>query len=197
MNCAPDELKDYLLGELDEAGRARVRSHLAACAACREELERLRLTQAALLTLREEELPRRIAFVSDPVLERRRWRRLWAPAPRWAFASALVLALAIVAHGWLQRPPAPVVATVDAAAIEERLRAEFRRELEAAVREAVARAEAGQQERIRQAVAAAQREWEFQRKADLLAVEENFNVLKKRLNVLQIYLASNLEGARP
>lgn len=197
MNCAPDELKDYLLGELDEAGRARVRSHLAACAACREELERLRLTQAALLTLREEEIPRRIAFVSDPVLERRWWRRLWAPAPRWAFASALVLALAIVAHGWLQRAPAPVVATVDAVAIEERLRAEFRRELEAAVREAVARAEAGQQERIRQAVAAAQREWEFQRKADLLAVEENFNVLKKRLNVLQIYLASNLEGARP
>lgn len=197
MNCAPDELKDYLLGELDEAGRARVRSHLAACAACREELERLRLTQAALLTLREEEIPRRIAFVSDPVLERRWWRRLWAPAPRWVFASALVLALAMVAHGWLRRPPTPVVATVDAAAIEERLRAEFRRELEAAVREAVARAEAGQQERIRQAVAAAQREWEFQRKADLLAVEENFNVLKKRLNVLQIYLASNLEGARP
>lgn len=197
MNCAPDELKDFLVGELDEAGRARVRSHVAACAACREELERLMLTQAALLTLREEEIPRRIAFVSDPVLERGWWRRLWAPTPRWAFASALVLALAITVHGWLQRPPAPAAATVDAAAIEERLRAQLQREMEAALREALARAEAGREERIRQAVAAAQREWEFQRKADLLAVEENFEVLKKRLNVLQIYLASNLEGARP
>ncbi|MCS7316016.1 MAG: zf-HC2 domain-containing protein [Bryobacterales bacterium] len=197
MNCAPDELKDYLLGELDEAGRARVRSHLAACASCREELERLKLTRAALLALREEEVPRRIAFVSDPVLERGWWRRLWAPSPRWAFTSALVVALAIVAHGWIQRRPAPVAHTADAAAIEQRLRAEFRRELEAAVREAVARVEAAQQERVRKAVAEAQREWEFQRKADMLAVEENFNVLKKRMNVLQIYLASNLEGARP
>jgi predicted solute-binding protein len=83
---------------------------------------------------------------------------------------------------------------VDTAAIEQRLRAEFQQQLERAVREAVAQSEARQQQRIREAVAAARREWEFQRKADLLAVEENFNVLKKRMNVLQIYLASNLEG---
>ena len=197
MDCAPDLLKDYLVGELDEAGRARLRNHLAACPACREELERLRLTQAALLSLREEEIPRRIAFVSDPVFERGWWRRLWAPGPRWVFASALVLALAIVAHGRLQRPAAPVVDRVDTAVLEERLRAQLRQELESAVREALARVEAAQRERIRQAVAAAQREWEFRRKADLLTVEENLNVLKKRLNVLQIYLASNLEGGRP
>ncbi|MGB9605569.1 MAG: anti-sigma factor family protein [Bryobacteraceae bacterium] len=193
MNCADVDLKAYLLGELDQNRRDQVRGHVAACTACREELERLQTTRAALLALREEEIPRRIAFVSDPVFERRCWQRLLAPGPRWAFASALVLALAIMAHGWFQRPAAPV-AQVDTAAIEQRLRAEFKRQLESAVREAVARAEARQQEHVRQAVAAAQRQWEFQRKADMLAVEENFNVLKKRMGVLQVYLASNFEG---
>ena len=193
MSCEAVDLKGYLLGELEQAERARVRSHLADCAACREELERLRLTQAALLTLREEEIPRRIAFVSDPVFERPWWKRGWAAGPQWVFASALVLALAIVAHGRFQPSAAPAPA-VDTAAIEQRLRAEFRQQLERAVREALAQAEVRQQQRLEEAVAAARREWEFQRKADLLAVEENFNVLKKRMNVLQIYLASNLEG---
>jgi len=194
MSCARFDLKGYLLGELEQPERAGIEAHLAACAACREELERLRLTQAALLTLREEEIPKRIAFVSDPVIRPPWWRAWLAPGPRWGFASALVLALAILAHGWLQpAPPAPPPA-LDTAALEQRISAELERRLQAAVRNAAAEAEARHQARLREAVAALRQELDFQRKADLLTVEENFNVLKKRMNVLQIHLAANLEG---
>ncbi len=194
MSCAPFDIKGYLLGERNESERKHTEAHVAVCPACREELERLRWTQAALLALREEEIPRRIAFVSDPVFPRRRWQWLLASGPRLGFASALVLALAIVAHGVLARAPAPPAAGVDVAALEQRISAEVERRLETAVRNAVEEAEARQQARLRQVVAELRQELEFQRKADLLAVEENFHVLKKRMNVLQIHLASNLEG---
>lgn len=194
MSCALFDLKGYALGELSEAERSNVEGHLASCAACREELERLRLTQTALLALREEEIPKRIAFVSDPVLGRPWWRAWFAPGPRWGFASALVLALAIVAHGWLQPAPSAPAPAPDAAALEQRISAEVERRLQAAVRNVAAEVEARQEARLRQTVAALRQELEFQRKADLLAVEENFNVLKKRMNVLQIHLAANLEG---
>lgn len=194
MSCALFDIKAYLLGELDAAERARVEDHLASCAACREELERLRLTKTALLALRHEEIPKRIAFVSDPVLKRPWWRAWFAPGPRWGFASALVLALAIVVHGRLQpAPPAPPP-SLDTAALEQRISAEVERRLQAALRNVAAEAEARQEARLRQTLAALREELEFQRKADLLAVEENFNVLKKRMNVLQIHLAANLEG---
>ena len=42
---------------------------------CREELATLRLTLDTLSTLREEEIPRRIAFVSDQIFEPRWWQR--------------------------------------------------------------------------------------------------------------------------
>ncbi|MEK7404903.1 MAG: zf-HC2 domain-containing protein [Acidobacteriota bacterium] len=185
MSCAPFDLKDYFLGELGEPEAQQVRTHLGACLACREELERLRLTQAALLTLRDEEVPRRIAFVSDKVFERRWWQWLWQSGPRLGFASAAVLSLAILAHALLAPSP-PVTQPVDTAALEQRI--------ESAIAKAVAETEARQAAQIQKAVSAAREEMEFQRKADLLAVEENLEVFKKRMNVLQIYLASNVEG---
>lgn len=193
MKCAAFDLKAYLLGEQGPAERTQLETHLASCAACREELERLRWTEAALLTLREEEIPRRIAFVAEPAPGWRRW--LWASGPRWGFASALVLALAITAHGLLSSPSAPPApSAADAAALERRVSAEVERRLEPLIRQAMAEAEARHRRRLQEEVAAVRREMEFQRKADLLAVEENFNVLKKRMNVLQIHLAGNLEG---
>lgn len=194
MSCAPFDVKAYLLGELEAGERAQTEAHLAVCPACREERERLRWTQMALLALREEEIPRRIAFVSDPVLERRWWQRLWASGPRLGFASALVLAMAIVAHGMLAPAPSVPALAPMTAALQERIAQDVERRVQAAIREAVAQAEARQAARFREAMAELRREAEFQRKADLLAVEENFHVLKKRMNVLQIYLAGNLEG---
>ena len=69
MSCSPFDLRDYYLKELTDPQQRQVESHVKDCSACREELERLRLTQAALFSLRDEEIPQRIAFVSDPVFE--------------------------------------------------------------------------------------------------------------------------------
>jgi hypothetical protein len=49
-------------------------------------------------TLPQEEVPRRIAFVSDKVFEPRWWQRMFSPT----FASACVIAAAILGHGFLQ-----------------------------------------------------------------------------------------------
>ena len=51
-------------------------AHVETCPRCREELDRLRLTEAALFALRDEEIPQRIAFVSDKIFEP-------SPARRW------------------------------------------------------------------------------------------------------------------
>ena len=69
MSNAPHDLRDYVLDELTLPQRAEVERFLAASVEAREEVERLRLTHQALLSLPEEEPPRRIAFVSDKVFE--------------------------------------------------------------------------------------------------------------------------------
>ena len=46
MSCSPFDLRDYLLEELAAGDRREVEKHVRACAGCREELDRLRLTQA-------------------------------------------------------------------------------------------------------------------------------------------------------
>jgi len=116
MSCSPIDLKDYLLHELAGPRRADVEEHVQNCAACREELDRLRLTQTALMSLGEEEMPRRIAFVSDPVFEpplwRRAWGGFWGSGPRLGFASAALLSIAILVSALTRPAPAPVTGTV-------------------------------------------------------------------------------------
>ncbi len=119
MKCSEIELNDYALRELPEPERARVEAHLRECGSCRAEVDRLLLTEAALFSLRDEEIPQRIAFVSDQVFEpspMRRWLgAFWGSAARLGFASAAVLSAAIL-YSALTRPahtpvyvaPAPV-----------------------------------------------------------------------------------------
>jgi anti-sigma factor RsiW len=103
--------KAYALGELNADARREAETHAAGCEACREELATLRLTLDTLSTLREEEVPRRIAFVSDKVFEPRWWQKLLHPT----FAAACVLAVAIVAHGRMQPSEEEIQARIDAA----------------------------------------------------------------------------------
>jgi hypothetical protein len=60
--------------------------------------------------LREEEMPRRIAFVSDKVFEPRWWQRAFSPT----FAAGVLVAAAILVHGAM-RPSEIPQAQVDAA----------------------------------------------------------------------------------
>jgi anti-sigma factor RsiW len=106
--------KAYALGELAPDLRKQAETHASTCSACGEELASLRLTLDMMSTLREEEIPRRIAFVSDKVFEPRWWERGW-----WqrifnpTFASACVIAAAIVVHAYAK--PAITEAQVNAA----------------------------------------------------------------------------------
>lgn len=97
MTCSPHDLRDYLWEELKAAERQQVEAHLEGCLGCREELERLQVTHRALLRLKDEEVPRRIAFVSDKVFEPSRAARWWAAfsvrVPRLALSAALLLAV--------------------------------------------------------------------------------------------------------
>src|SRR5579863_8660303 len=104
-SCArADALRDYAFDELPQAERRAMEQHLAGCGACAAELDRLRLTAAALRTLPDRESPQRIAFVSDRVFEPSAFRRFWNSGARLGFASACVLAAALVVSAWHYRP---------------------------------------------------------------------------------------------
>lgn len=100
MSCSPFDLRDYFLKELPAPERQQVDLHLKTCPACREEVDRLRLTEMALASLRDEEVPRRLAFVSDKIFEPSPWARAWASfwssGARLGFASAAMLSVALV-----------------------------------------------------------------------------------------------------
>jgi len=168
-----------------------VAGHVRECVSCGEELERLNMTHLALVSLRDEEVPRRIAFVSDKVFEPRWWQRIWQSGPAMGFASAAVLACAILAHGVLtQRIARP--ATVDTAGVEQRVSAGVNERLNAAVTQAVSKAvadsEASRKQETATLLAAAEQRYEFQRKADLAAFQTNLDMIRKQAT--QMYMAS-------
>jgi anti-sigma factor RsiW len=105
MNCPQNvDWKAYAIGELGEGEKRSAAAHLATCQECREELAGVQATLSTLTALRDEEMPRRIAFVSDKVFEPRWWQKLNP-----MFASATVLAAAIIVHGFVAQPSAAQV----------------------------------------------------------------------------------------
>jgi hypothetical protein len=136
--CSNFDWKSYALGEMDAPARREAEAHAALCSNCREEMSTLRVTLDALSTLREEEIPRRIAFVSDQIFEPRWYQRifnsLWSPN----FAAACVVAGAILVHAFAR--PAQVPA--------EQMQAQ----IDAAVNKAVATVQANDAEQIQRVV---------------------------------------------
>jgi anti-sigma factor RsiW len=145
--------KSYALGELDVRARQEAESHVAACAECQDELAGLRVTLDAMATLREEELPRRIAFVSDKVFEPRWYQKIAQAFLRPSFAAAGLIAAAILIHAFVRPVSAPnnIAAQVDTRAIESRVTAEvtarLQNEMAAAVNTAVTKAVAETEKR--------------------------------------------------
>jgi anti-sigma factor RsiW len=113
MTCSPFNLSDYLLEELPEPERRQMEAHVKSCSPCQEELARLRIVSAALRSVPEEEIPQRIAFVSDKIFEPSPWRRwlaaFWNSGARLGFASAAMLSASLVVFS-LRPAPAPVAA---------------------------------------------------------------------------------------
>src|SRR5580704_466663 len=120
-SCARAEaLRDYAFDELTQDERRAMEQHLTGCGACATELDQLRLTAAALRTLPDREIPQRIAFVSDRVFEPSAWRRFWNSGARLGFASACVLAAALLVSSWMvsawhYRPAAEIHTVLQAA----------------------------------------------------------------------------------
>ena len=197
MGCESVDLKGYVLEELPAAERDAVARHASSCGVCGEQLEQLRLTHAALASVRDEEVPRRIAFVSDKIFEPKWWQFLTAVGPRWGFASAAVLALAIVAHGFVTRPQSIAPAQPDTVAVQAIVDRQVSERLTDAVNRAVAQVDAHYQKKTAELLTAATKEFEVKRQEDRLAFSQNLEVLSKRMNVM--YLASawqETEGKR-
>jgi hypothetical protein len=174
MSCSPFDLKDYFLKELADPQRRQVEAHVKSCEPCREELDRLQLTESALFSLREEEIPQRIAFVSDPIFEPSPWRRFltdfWGSTARLGFASAAMLSAALVVFALYRPAPAPVVQIAPAGvrAVATVSETDIRPVVDAAVAKAVAAAEERQAVRTKELVA----EVDHARRGLLLAAQE-------------------------
>jgi anti-sigma factor RsiW len=180
MSCSPFDLKDYFLKELPDANRRPVEDHLRTCPACQEELDRLRLTEAALFALRDEEVPQRIGFVSDEVFEPARWRRwwgaFWGSAARLGFASAAMLSIAILVHAFVRPAPLAQLASFPPAAVASISPAEVQSLIQTAVSRSVRESEARQAEKTQKLV------------ADSLHREEQYRIKLAQVEDLNRYL---------
>ena len=177
MSCSFN-IKDYFFGELSPQDRRTVDLHLASCPKCQEELDALNLTQTALLMVRDEEPPSRIAFVSDKVFEPRWYQSLWNSGPKLAFASSALLAAAILVHGFeLNRPAPPVAQTQTQAQAQPAItEAEVASRVNVAVQKAVTESEARQTAILRQVIA--------QQKvynAQMAQVEDSYRTIRRSI----------------
>ncbi len=183
MSCSPFDLRDYFLGELAEKERRQMDVHVRTCGGCQEEMERLRITQSTLLELRDEEVPQRIGFVSDPVFEpsgmRRLWRAFWASGPKLGFASVAMLSAALVIFTFYR--PAVASVPLDTAKIEQQVSERVAVEM----KKAAAEIEARQEKKTTELLAAAEQRYERQRESDLKNVGFAISILEKKNNVLE------------
>ena len=140
MSCSEIDLNDYFFGEAPEA-----EAHVAGCAACSADLDQLRATRSALLTLREEEPPQRIGFVSDKIFEpsplRRFLANFWLSGARLGFASAAMLSVALLVFSARIQQPRVIERQVQVAAQPV--------DVDAAVAKAVKAAMAGEEKKTR------------------------------------------------
>jgi len=185
MSCAID-LKAYVVGEVTPREKMSVEDHVRGCQSCHDELDRLNFTRSALASLEDEEIPRRIAFVSDRVFEPRWWQTMWHSGPAMGFASAALLAIAILAHGFGRPVAQAPIASVDTAQIQ--------RTVDAAVTKAVSEAQVKQSAEFAKVLNATETRFEQQRQSDLATVQQAADYYRKQM--AQFLVASNEGPAR-
>jgi anti-sigma factor RsiW len=176
-NERPD-WKAYALGELETRERQDAERHAASCEVCQEEMAELQLTLSAMAALKEEEVPRRIAFVSDKVFEPTLWQKMTQFVLRPAFAGGALVAAAIVAHAFLAPSNVPIAAPTQAyvGAIASQVREQVTRDVTEQITQQVraemaAKMDVAIQQAVMQAVADTQKT-DDRRTANLLAATE-------------------------
>lgn len=187
MNCAPSDLRDYFFEALSPTERRQVEEHLATCHSCEGELEALRLTSATLRTLGDEEIPRRIVFVSDKVFEPsaaiRWWQAFWLSGSRMTATAVALLALAVLVHAFARpaiiEAPRPVItASVSASQIQPLV---YR-----AVAQAVAASDARHAQELRQTLAAFELRSASEKRAIMTRVQDTLEDMDRhaRMNTV-------------
>ena len=184
MSCSPFDLRDYFLKELSDPQQRQVEVHVRTCQPCYDEMERLRLTEAALFSLRDEEVPQRIGFVSDKIFEpsaaRRLWAAFWGSSARLGFAGASMLSVAILVSAMTRPAPAPASTPAPVTVVQAVSDAEIQKLVDTAVTRAVARIEKQNESQNRQLVA----ELEDSRRRLLWAASE-FDMSRMRSQVIK------------
>jgi anti-sigma factor RsiW len=179
MDCQAIDIKAYCFGEASANERREAELHMKSCTDCRDELTRLQYVQAALGGLREEEPPRRIAFVSDKVFEPNWWQRFWASGPRVGFAGAGLLSTAILVHGFT-RPPTVVEQRPAQTAIVARVsEQDVQNRIDSAVSKVVAQIEDRQKSNVSQLLAAFEKKYEMDQRALEILASDNYLLRKE------------------
>ena len=199
MSCPNFDWKAYVLGELPPGDKTKADQHLAACAACREEMERYGLTVTLMRRLPQHVPPRRIAFVSDPVLEPKWWQRFLASAPQLGFASAAMLSIAILVHAAIGVRQVPVAPSLNVAEIERQIDGKVNEEVAKKLPAAVdarmraelqpAMAELGKRLDAFERTSLVQVRRDIAGKADVTDVRAAFDMLDKRVNAQMLSAA--------
>jgi len=189
MNCSTVDLKAYLLGEADRTEKGSVEDHLRACHACQEELDRLKLTESALRSIEDEEVPQRIAFVSDKVFEPRWYQTIWRSGPVMGFASAVLVAGAILVHAYA-RPAVVATPAVDTARIEHEVNAR----IDAAVAQALKASQTKQAEQTAALLESVEKRFQAQRKEDLAMAREAARYYQMEISRATVALNRQMEG---
>jgi len=156
----------------------------------------LRSTQAILLTSTDEEIPRRIGFVSDRVYEpsllRRWWHAFWGSAPKLGFASAAMLSVAMIVSAMHRPvPPSAPAPTVDVAKIQT----DFERKMNEAIVKAVAASDARHEQETAKLLAVASRQFAAKLEAERRTVAYNFDMMAK-YNTRDVRAAYFPDGSR-
>ena len=185
-----ESLRDYAFDELPHIEREAIEKHVAACGECALELDRLRVTTAALRSLPDREIPQRISFVSDRVFEPNWFLRFWNSGAQLGFASACVVAVALVVSAWHFAPgKAPEVRTVVQTAAPANVVPQS--EINAAVAKAVAQV----REEDMQIIKAAEQKRDAEYREQMISIADNFAVLQKRNSVLMAFSEAPRAGA--
>ena len=176
MSCSPFDLRDYFVQELPSQQALQVEEHIRQCARCREEMERLTVTQTALLALRDEEVPRRFALSPGLSPETGGWRgwfgAFWNSTPRLGFASACVLAIAVVVYAVAPHSQPALTAGSAVAAVASASGTDVQKQLQAAVDKAVSDLKAQQAQEVQVLVAGYLKQQEEDRQKLKLAADQ-------------------------
>lgn len=190
-----DRLHDYALDELSGPDRTAFEQHLASCAECAMGLGALELTTAALRAVPDREIPQRIAFVSDKIFKPSPWSIRRFLNGGLGFASACVLAAALVFSAYHRTPANNQPANNQK---DQLTRAEVTQQIDTAVTKAVAQVRDEDARTTEAALKAADERHAKEYRDLMVSMDENMSILEKRMNANMLFAANDAArfGAR-